>query len=91
MADEPRPLPAGTVFRFGSLDFVTTGNYYDMELLSAGANTDTLAPPALRNRRSGQPARLACMERRRAAHLSSPTWVKVGMSQLSITSDGDAA
>ena len=91
MADEPRPLPVGTALRFGSLDFIATGNGYDMELLPAGANTDTLAPPARRNRRSGQRARLACMERRRAARLSSPTWVEVGMSQLSVAFDGVTA
>ena len=32
MADEPCPLPAGTVLRFGSFDFVATGDGYDMEL-----------------------------------------------------------
>ena len=56
MADEPRPLPVGTALRFGSLDFIATGNGYDMELLPAGANTDTPAPPARRNKRSGQRA-----------------------------------
>jgi hypothetical protein len=52
MADEPRPLPAGTVLRFGSLDFVATGNGYDMELLPAEANPDTLTPPPQHRRRS---------------------------------------
>ena len=56
MADEPRPLPAGTVFRFGSLDFVATGNGYDMELLPAEANPDTPTPPPQRRKRSGQRA-----------------------------------
>ena len=51
MAAEPHPLPAGTVLRFGSLDFVATGNGYDMELLPAEANIDTPTPPARRNRR----------------------------------------
>ena len=45
MADEPRLLPAGTALRFGSLDFVVTGNGYDMELLPAKANPDTSTPP----------------------------------------------
>jgi hypothetical protein len=54
MADEPRPLPAGTVLRFGSLDFVATGSGYDMELLPAGANLDTQTLPPQRRRRSGQ-------------------------------------
>ena len=80
MADEPRPLPAGTVLWFGSLDFVATGNGYDMELLPTGANTDTSAPPPQHRRRLGLFTRLARMERRRAARLSSPTWVEVGMS-----------
>ena len=53
MADEPRPLPAGTVLRFGSLDFVATGNGYDMELLPAGANPDASTPPPQRRRHSG--------------------------------------
>ena len=44
MADEPRPLPVGTVLRFGSLNFVVTDNGYDMELLPAGANTGSTAP-----------------------------------------------
>jgi hypothetical protein len=45
MADEPRPLLAGIVLRFGSFDFVATGNGYDMELLPAEANPDTPTPP----------------------------------------------
>ena len=45
MADEPRLLPAGTVLRFGNLDLVATGNGYDMELLPADTNPDTLTPP----------------------------------------------
>ena len=45
MADEPHLLPADTVLRFGSLDFVATGNGYDTELLSAGSNPDTPTPP----------------------------------------------
>jgi len=53
MADEPRLLSAGTVLRFGSLDFVATSNGYDMELLSAGANPDTPTPPPQHRRRSG--------------------------------------
>jgi len=76
MADEPRPVPAGTVLRFGSLDFVATGNSFDMELLPPEANPDTLTPPTRRNRRSGQRARQAGMEQRRVARLSSPTWVE---------------
>ena len=80
MADEPRLLPAGTVLRFGSLDFVATGSGYDMELLPAVANPNVPTPLARRNRRSGQRARQARMERHRVARLSSPTWVEVGMS-----------
>ena len=80
MADEPRPLPAGTVLRFGSLDFVATGNGYDMELLPAEAAPNTPTPPPQRRRHSGQPARQARMERRRAAHLSSPSWVEADVS-----------
>ena len=45
MADEPRPLPADTVLRFGSLNFVATGNGYDMEFLPTGANPNTPTPP----------------------------------------------
>ena len=91
MADEPRPLPAGTVLRFEHLDFVATGNGYDMELLPAVANPDVPTPPARRNRRSGQRARQARMERRRAARLSSPTWVEDGMSEPSVAANGVAA
>ena len=72
MADEPRPLPAGTVLRFGSLDFVVTGNGFDMELLPPEANPDTPTPPTRRNRRSGQCAWQTRVERRRAARLSPP-------------------
>ena len=79
MADEPRPLPARTVLRFGSLDFIATGNGYDMELLPPTANPDTPAPPPQRRRRSGQRARQARMERRTVARLSSPTWVETGV------------
>ena len=68
------------MLRFGSLDFVTTGNGYDMELLPTGANTGTLAPPPQRRRRSGQRARQARMERRWAARLTSPTWVEADVS-----------
>ena len=53
MADGPRLLPAGTVLRFESLNFVATGNGYDMELLPTGANLDTPTPPPRRRRRSG--------------------------------------
>ena len=56
MADEPRPLPAGTVLRFGSLNFVATGNSYDMDLFPAGANPDTSTPPPQHRRRSDQRA-----------------------------------
>ena len=56
MAGEPRPLPAGTVLQFGSLDFIVTGNGYDMELLPAGANPSTLTPPPQPRRRLGQRA-----------------------------------
>ena len=55
MADGPRLLPAGTVLRFGSLEFVATGNGYDMDLLPPGVNPDTLAPPP---RRLSSPTRV---------------------------------
>ena len=81
MADEPRLLPAGTALRFGSLDFVATGNSYDMVLLPAEANPDTSTPPPQRRTRLGQRARQGRMERCRATLLATPTWVEVGMSQ----------
>ena len=90
MANEPRPLPAGTVLRFGSLDFVTTDNGYDMELLPAEANPDIPALPPQHRRCSGQRARQARMERHRAARLSSLTWVEAGASQPSIAVNGVA-
>ena len=82
------PLPAGYMIWFGSLEFRATGNGYLMELLSPRRNPDAPTSPARRNRRSGQRSRQARMERRRAARLSSPTWVEVGMSQLSVAADG---
>ena len=78
------------MLRFGSLDFVATGNGFDMELLLPEANPDTLTPPTRRNRRSGQRVRQARMERRRAARLSSPTWVGADVSQPSIVANGIA-
>ena len=81
MVDGPRLLPAGTVLRFGSLEFVVTGNGYDMDLLPPGANADTPTPPPRRRRHLGQRAWQARMEWRRAARLSSPTRVKAGVSQ----------
>ena len=81
MADGPRLLPVGTVLRFGSLEFIATGNSYDMELLPAGANPDTPTPLPRRRRRSGQRARQVRMEQCRVARLSSPTRVEAGMSQ----------
>ena len=90
MENEPHPLPAGTVLRFGSLDFIAIGNGYDMELLLPEANPDTLTPPTRRNRRSGQRARQARMERRRAARLSSPTWVEADVSHPSVVASGVA-
>ena len=80
MADGPRLLPAGTVLRFGSLNFIAIGNGYDKELLPAGANPDTPTPPPRRRRRSGKRARQARMERRWAARLSSPSWVEADVS-----------
>ena len=77
-------LPAGYVIWFGSLEFRATGNGYLMELHSPRRNPDASISPARHNRRSGQRSRQARMERRRAARLSSPTWVEVGMSQLSV-------
>jgi len=82
------PLPTGYVIWFGSLEFRATGNAYLMELLSPRRNPDAPTSPARRNRRSGQRSRQARMERRRAARLSSPTWVEVSMSQLSVATDG---
>ena len=73
---------------FGSLEFRATGNGYLMELLSPRRNPDAPTLPARRNRRSGQHSRQARMEQRRAARLGSPTWVEVGMSQLSVAADG---
>ena len=90
MANEPRPLPAGTVLRLGSLDFVVTVNGFDMELLPPEANPDTPTPPTRHNRCSSQCARQARMERRRAARLSSPTWVEADVSQPSIAANGIA-
>jgi hypothetical protein len=83
MADGPHLLPAGTVLRFRSLEFVTTCNGYDMELLPVGANPDSPTPPPRRKRRSGRRARQVRMERRRAARLSSPAWVEAGLYQPS--------
>ena len=90
MANVPRPLPAGTVLRFGSLDFVATGNGFDMELLPPKANPDTPTLPTRRNRRSGQRARQVRMGRRRAARLSSPMWVEADVSQPSVAASGVA-
>ena len=81
MADGPRPHLTGTVLRFGSLDFVATGNGRDMELLPPEANPDTPTPPSRRRRRSGRRARQVRMEWRRAARLSSPTQDEAGVSQ----------
>ena len=81
-------LPAGYVIWFGSLELRATGNGYLMELLSPRRNPDTPTSPARRNRHSGQHSRPARVERRRAARLSSPTWVEVAMSQLSVAADG---
>src|SRR6185312_16256084 len=81
-------LPAGYVIWFGSLEFRATGNGYLKELLSPRRNLDIPASPARRNRRSGQPSRQAHAERRRAARLTSPMWVEVAMSQLSVAADG---
>ena len=85
------PLPAGYVIWFGSLEFRATGKGYLMELLSPRRNPDIPTSPARRNRRSGQHSRQARVERRRAARLSSPTWVEVAMSQLSVAADGATA
>jgi len=87
MADEPCPLPAGTVLRFGSFDFVVTGDGYDMEVLPARANPDTPTPPLRRRKRSGRRARQARTERRRAARLSSPTRDEAGVSQPSAVAE----
>src|SRR6185503_18545780 len=81
-------LPAGYVIWFGSLEFRATGNGYLMELLSPRHNPDTPTSPARRNGRSGQHSRQVRMEQHRATRLSSPTWVEVAMSQLSVAADG---
>ena len=91
MAAISDPFSAGIVIWFGSLEFRATGNGYLMELLSPRRNPDTPTSPARCNRRSGQRSRQVRIERRRAAHLSSPTWVEVGMSQLSVAADGATA
>ena len=78
------------MLRFESLDFVATGNGFDMELLPPEANPDTPTPPTRHNRRSSQCARQARMERRRAARLSSPTWVEADASQLGVAASGIA-
>src|SRR6185437_12961375 len=80
-------LPAGYAIWFGSLEFRATGNGYLMELLSPRRNPDTPTSPARRNRRSGQHSRQARVEWRQAARLSSPTWVEVAISQLSVVAD----
>ena len=90
MANEPRPLPAGTVLRFWSLDFIATGNGFDMEFLPPEANPDTPTLPARCNRHFGQRVRQACLERRRAARLSSPTWIEADVSQPGVTASGVA-
>ena len=89
--DVSDPLRAGFVIWFGSLEFRATGNGYLMELLSSRRNPDTPTSPARRNRRSGQHSRQARAERRRAARLSSPTWVEAAMSRLSVATDGATA
>ena len=68
------------MLRFGSLDFVVTGNGYD-----------TPTPPPRRRRRSDQRARQVRMEWRREARLSSPAWVETGMSQPGATARDIAA
>src|SRR6185437_9330686 len=85
------PLPAGYMIWFGSLEFRATSNGYLMELLSPRRNPDISASPARRNRRSGQHSRQVRAERRRAARLTSPTWVEVAMSRLSVATDGAIA
>ena len=85
------PLPAGYVIWFGSLESRATGNDYLMELLSPRRNPDIPASLARRNRRSGQHSRQARAERRRVARLTSPTWVEVAMSRLSVAADGATA
>ena len=82
------PSPAGYMIWFGSLEFRATGNGYLMELLSPRRNPDTPTSPARRNRRSGQNSRQARMERRRAAHLSFPSWVEADVSQPGVEANG---
>jgi len=58
-----------------------TGNGYDMVLLPPKTNPDAPAPEHRRRRRSGQRARQARLERRRAARLSSSTWAEASVPQ----------
>jgi hypothetical protein len=60
---------------------MATGNGYEMGLLLPRTNTDAPAPQHRRRRRSGQRVQQACLERRRAAHLSSPTWAEASVPQ----------
>ena len=69
------------MLRFGSIEFMAIGNGYDMELLPPRANPDAPATQPRRRRCSGKRVRQARMERRRAARLSSPTWVEAGVPQ----------
>ena len=57
MANEPRPFPAGTTLRFGSFDFVATGDGYGTDILPSGANPDTPTPPFWHGRRPRRHAR----------------------------------
>ena len=58
---------------------MATGNGYDMVLLPPRTNPDAPAPQHRRRRRSGQRARQARLERRRAACLRSPTWAEASV------------
>jgi len=87
MADGPRTHPTGAVLRFGSLDFVATGDGHDTELLPLEANPDSPTPPPRRRRRSSWRARQVRMEWRRAARLSSPTRDEAGVSQPSVVAE----
>jgi hypothetical protein len=56
MADRLCPILSGTVIWFGSLEFMATGNSYDMVLLPPRTNPDAPAPQHQRRRRSDQRA-----------------------------------
>ena len=66
---------------------MATGNGHDNELLLPKTNHAAPTPLPRCRRHSGQHARQARMERRRAAHLSSPTQVEAGLSQPGVVAE----